>query len=132
MTGTWSGTRTVETIVMPGSGAPTVTTCNETWLIRSQIEGQFAGIFQRSGGCTEAGSMTGTVSMAGDVTGLTFNVPGASRTTTCRIVSGDGVYTGRVNLVSLIAHAAEREVCVAGGAGLQFDRSFSLSMNRQY
>jgi len=76
--------------------------------------------------------MTGTVSMSGDVTGLTFNVPGASQATTCRVVSGDGVYTGRVNGgVSLIVQSAEREVCVAGGAGLQFDRSFSLSMNRQ-
>jgi hypothetical protein len=129
MIGSWSGTRTVEEVVTP-SGSRSINVCNETWVVATQIDGQFTGTFQRSGGCTESGSMNGTVSMSGEVTGLMFVPQGGSRTTTCQLVSG-GVYTGLLNGASLTAQTAERTVCVGGGTLLQFDRTFTLSMNKQ-
>jgi hypothetical protein len=127
--GNWSRTLTVENVVTPG-GARHVNACNETWGVTTQIEGQFTGTFQRS--CGESGSMNGTVSMSGDVTGLTFNVMvGRFMTSTCLRVLGDGVYTGLLNGASLMAQTAERTFCIAGGGGLQFDGSFSLSMSKQ-
>lgn len=131
MSGNWSGTLTVETAVTPGSGPPTTSVCSETWAIASQTEGQFAGTYQTSGGCAESGSVNGSVSMSGELTGLTFTTSGGSRTTTCQRVSGDGVYTGRLNGTSLMAQTFERTACVAGGAGLQLDASFRLLMNKQ-
>lgn len=132
MIGAWSGMLTVEQVVAQGSGGRTINICNETWSITTQITGQFSGTFQADGVCAQSGSLHGTVSTSGNVTGLTFSVfvgsPG--ETSTCRRVSGDGVYSGLFDRVSLVARTAERTLCVAGGAGLQFDRTFSLSMQR--
>ena len=135
LVGNWTGTLTVEQIVPP-EGPRIVNVCNETWTVTTQTEGRFAGTFQASGGtvtrCTEAGSLAGTVSTSGEIASLTFNPPvgSPSDTSTCRRVSGDGVYTGRLDGASLTAQTAERALCIAGGAGLQFDRTFRLSMNR--
>jgi hypothetical protein len=131
MLGDWRGTLTVEQVVTPGSAGRTVNVCNETWVITTQVEGRFSGTFQADGVCAQSGSMFGTVSMSGEITGLTFSVfvgsPG--ETSTCRRVSGDGVYTGVLNGTSLMAHTAERTVCAV--ALLTFDRSYSLSMSKQ-
>ena len=131
MVGNWSGTLTVETVVRGSQSG--VRVCNETWVVATQVDGRFGGTFQASGECAASGSINGTVSPSGEVTGLTFSVfvgsPG--ETSTCRRVSGDGVYAGLLDGASLLARTVERTLCLAGGAGLQFDRAFNLSMNKQ-
>ena len=130
MVGNWSGMLTVENVF---GIQRIVTACDETWVVATQTEGHFAGTFQAGGTCAQSGSMNGIVSMAGDVTGLTFSIfvgsPG--ETSTCRRVSGDGVYTGLLNGASLMAQTAERTLCVAEGGSIRFERFFSLSMSKQ-
>lgn len=131
MVGTWRGTLTVEQVVTPGSGDRTVSGCTESWAVATQTEGRFSGTFEAAGACAQSGTMFGTVSTSGEISGLTFSVfvgsPG--ETSTCRRVSGDGVYTGSLNGTSLTARTAERTVCAV--TFLTFDRSYSLSMNKQ-
>lgn len=131
MIGDWRGTLTVEQVVTPGSGGSTVSVCTETWAVTTQTEGRFSGTFQADGVCAQSGSVSGTVSMSGEISGLTFSVfvgsPG--ETSTCRRVSGDGVYTGVLTGATLTARTTERTVCAA--MFLTFDRSYTLSMSRQ-
>lgn len=131
MIGDWRGTLAVEQVVTPGSGGSTVSVCNETWAITTQVEGRFSGAFQADGVCAQSGTMFGTVSTSGEISGLTFSVfvgsPG--ETSTCRRVSGDGVYTGTLRGTSLMAQTTERTMCAT--ALLTFDRSYSLSMSKQ-
>lgn len=91
MIGDWRGTLAVEQVVTPGSGGSTVSVCNETWAITTQVEGRFSGAFQADGVCAQSGTMFGTVSTSGEISGLTFSVfvgsPG--ETSTCRRVSGE-------------------------------------------
>ena len=131
MVGSWRGTLTVEQLVTPGSGERTVSLCNETWVITTQTEGRFSGTFQAEGVCAHSGTMFGTVSISGAITGLTFSafVGSPGETSTCRRVSGDGVYAGVLSGTSLTAQTAERTVCAV--ALLTFDRSYSLSMRKQ-
>jgi len=131
MVGNWRGTLTVEQFVTPGSGERTVSVCNETWGMTAQTEGRFSGTFQAEGVCAHSGTMFGTVSISGAITGLTFSafVGSPGETSTCRRVSGDGVYTGVLSGTSLTAQTAERTVCAV--TFLTFDRSYSLSMNKQ-
>jgi hypothetical protein len=129
MVGTWRGTLTVETVVTPGSR--TVNVCDETWAVTSQIDGQFIGTFQAGAGCAGSGSMAGTVSMSGEVTGLRFN-PHVGSGGGCLLEFGDGMYAGLLNGASLMARTAERTWCHPPIIGiLMFDRSFNLSMTRQ-
>jgi hypothetical protein len=130
MVGTWRGTLTVETVVTP-TGSRNVSACDETWTVTSQIDGQFIGTFQAAGACAASGSMDGTVSMSGEVTGLRFN-PHVGSGGACLREFGDGLYAGVLNGASLMARTAERELCHPPIIGiLTFDRSFNLSMTRQ-
>ena len=128
--GNWSGTLTIDQVETPG-GSRLVTVCNETWAVTTQIEGQFTGTFQATGGCAGSGSMKGTVSTSGEVTGLTFN-PHVGSPGSCLLEFGDGIYAGVLNGGALTARTAERAVCHPPVTGLiTFDRSFTLSMRKQ-
>jgi hypothetical protein len=131
MVGNWSGTLAVETVQTPG-GSRSARGCNETWAVTQQTGGRFTGTFQASGlDCPQSGSITGTVAMSGELTGLMFS-PNPGSPGGCLVVSGEVVYSGLLNGISLRAQTAERSVCHPPVTGIiTFDRSFTLSMSRQ-
>jgi hypothetical protein len=65
MVGAWNGT-----ILSAGLG--TSTSCSLSWLVTSQTGGDFSGSYQLTGGngCSEAGSLAGTISTTNTVTAL--------------------------------------------------------------
>jgi hypothetical protein len=131
MMGTWAGTLTIVASI-PGQPALS-NTCQLSWILSAQTQGQFSGTFQTSGGttstCGQAGTFSGTVSPTGQISGLTNDVGVGS--TNCSRLSGDGIYAGILSNNLLSATTNDRVRCTSGSTSLEASRNLTISAQKQ-
>jgi hypothetical protein len=126
--GSWAGTTTISAGL---AGLQATNVCVETWLITSQTDGNFSGMFQASGGitvdCAQTGAISGTYTANGSIAGVIHEVGANSG---CAKVSSTP-YSGTVNATTLTATATERLTCGSGATTAVVNRTLVVSMNRR-
>lgn len=132
--GGWSGIFTSSGVLIQ-TGQRATAVCNHTWVISSQNGGSFSGTFQSSGGsCAQGGALSGSVSTAGSVSGLSFSVTVGQIELSgfsCTRTGGAEVFAGVVSGGSMTLQASEQIRCVGNGIAGDIQRSMTLAMNRR-
>ena len=126
----WTGTRLISAVYSDGQPRAT-TSCEETWIIRSQSGGSFSGTFQStgSGTCAQSGTLNGTISFTGAISDLTFSSAVGDNPECTR--SSDNVrYAGTLSAKGITAQAGDRMQCAFTRGSATAERSISITMTR--
>jgi hypothetical protein len=126
----WTGTRTINAVYSDGEARGT-TSCEETWIIRSQSGGSFSGTFQStgSGTCAQSGTLSGTVSFTGAISDLTFS-SGIGDNPACTRGADNARYAGTLTAKGITAQGSDRMQCAFPRAVATAERTISLTMTR--
>ncbi len=119
MNGAWSGTQ----VATSASGS---STCNMSWIVTGQTGSQFAGTWQDSVGCAEAGTLKGNISSSDEITGLTLEAVVSQPN--CTRVEGDGVFAGVLSGGNATVQMTDTIRCLGM---VDLVRSITLSMKKQ-
>ena len=129
--GGWVGTYTITTVDR-GTGLRSSHACNESWIVTIQTGGQFLGTFQLSAGttitCAQSGTLFGTVSTTGALSGLTHSI--ALGSLPCSRIIGDGMMKGIASSTAVTAQATDRVRCT-NIFTYETDRTLTLTMSKR-
>lgn len=97
MLGGWSGTQ-ADTWVSVDGTRPGGRSCNEAWLVTSQVDSFFSGSFQRTQGnsdvCARSGNIEGRAEASG-IFSVSYSATGVAGG--CQLIGGDQVRRGVVS-----------------------------------
>lgn len=131
MLGGWGGTQADTWVGVDDGSITGGRSCNETWLITSQLGNTFSGVFQRAPGnsdvCARSGEISGNVNADGN---FSVSYSGTGVSGGCPIVSGDTLYRGVVSASGNIT--AGRVIVIRcpsgrGTADLRYTQSLTLT-----
>ena len=137
LVGGWIGTYTSNITAPNIPGASGSGGCAFSWIITTQNAGQFSGTWQLSGGfgiapnCGSSGNVSGSITNAGAITGLSFGTNVApAPALSCTPISASG-YSGVATVTSINASATERWSCTTGSTTLIADAGRVIALTKR-